>query len=189
MNLKSGDTMTRRARLLLMAALGLITTLPAWGHGVELFATVEGTAIHGMLKYPDGTPIADAPVLAYGPDNVVLGETRTDATGRFELPVRQRCDYRLVGDAGEGHLGAYTVKAEELPLSLGKLDGGAEAAPADLDTRIEMAVARQIGPLREQLFGYEKQVRLRDMVGGVGYVFGVAGVIVLLKHRKSRPGG
>jgi nickel transport protein len=109
-----------------------------------------------------------------------------------------------VGDAGQGHRGLFTVAEEELPESIpapGELApvvpatdvdthpasvAEAQALPADFDTRVEAAVARQLRPLREQLNGYETTIRIRDVMGGIGYLFGLAGLIALLKTRKSR---
>ncbi|MEJ2456241.1 MAG: hypothetical protein P8103_19125 [Candidatus Thiodiazotropha sp.] len=44
------------------------------------------------------------------------------------------------------------------------------------EAALERAVARQIRPLREALQGYEEQVRLRDIIGGIGYIVGLAGL-------------
>jgi len=44
-----------------------------------------------------------------------------------------------------------------------------------LSARIE-ALQSQVGALRQQLDDHEKAVRLRDLVGGIGYILGLAGV-------------
>jgi nickel transport protein len=46
----------------------------------------------------------------------------------------------------------------------------------DLEMAIARAVARQIQPLREELIAAEDRVRLRDILGGVGYILGLTGV-------------
>ena len=54
---------------------------------------------------------------------------------------------------------------------------------------IERAVARQIGPVREQLVSYEDEVRWRDVLGGLGYILGITGLAVWLRSgRDRRPG-
>lgn len=167
-----------------------LTAAPVWAHGVDLFARVEGTNIIGSLLYPDGTPIAGAPVRAFAPAGELLAETATDDAGHFSLPITSSTDHRIVGDAGEGHRAEYTVRASELPENLtpeGAANAPEGAVVSDLDARIERAVARQVAPLREQLFGYERAVRMRDIAGGIGYVFGLAGIVVLLKYRAPRP--
>lgn len=188
----------------LLVTLCLMLHAPlAWTHGINLFATVEGTSIQGTLLYADGTPAVSAPVMAYAPDGEVIAEATTDNTGRFVFEARVRVRHRLVGDAGQGHRGLFTIAAEDLPASLPEPGAPvseplaepspietptveAGALPNDLDARLEAAVARQLRPLREQLDGYENSIRVRDVMGGIGYLFGLAGLIVLLKHRKAR---
>jgi len=173
-------------------------------HGINLFATVEGASIQGTLHYADGTPAANAPVIAFAPDGAIIAEATTDETGRFTFQARVRCRHRLVGDAGQGHRGLFTIAEEDLPDSLPapgesapvvpatEVDtppasvAEAQALPSDFDARVEAAVARQLRPLREQLNGYETAIRSRDVMGGIGYLFGLAGLIALLKTRKSR---
>ena len=172
-------------------------------HGINLFATVEGTSIQGTLHYADGTPAANAPVIAFAPDGSKIAEGTTDATGRFTFQAQVRCRHRLVGDAGQGHRGLFTIAETDLPNSLPAPGEEApvepvpevetppatvsstQALPNDFDARVEAAVARQLRPLREQLNGYETAIRMRDVIGGIGYLFGLFGIIVLLKHRNT----
>ena len=198
---------TNPVRRLILAMLCLSAVAPfAWAHGINLFATVEGATIEGTLIYVDGTPAAGATVTAFAPDGASIGEAITDATGRFAFQARFRCRHRLVGDVGQGHRGLFTVPEEDLPDSL-PVPGapvsvqaapaveapsvapspGADAMPDDFDQRLEAAVARQLRPLREQINRYETAIRIRDVMGGIGYLFGLAGMIALLKYRKSRP--
>jgi nickel transport protein len=51
---------------------------------------------------------------------------------------------------------------------------------------IERAVARQVGPLREQLAGYEDTVRRHDVLGGLGYILGITGIACYLIARHNR---
>jgi nickel transport protein len=50
---------------------------------------------------------------------------------------------------------------------------------------IEVAVARQIRPLREELLATRDALRLTDILGGVGYIFGLAGVALWWHARRS----
>lgn len=201
--------MTRnRASILILIAIGLIATAPrARAHGINLFATVQGTTIEGTLVYADGTPAPGATITAFAPDGSSIGEATTDQTGRFTFQARYRCRHRLVGDVGQGHRGLFTIPEDELPDSLpapGSAPSSevksvgdtrthtssAEELPVaeDFDARVEAAVARQLRPLREQLNRYETSIRIRDVMGGIGYLFGLAGMLALLKTRKNRPG-
>ena len=188
---------------LLIAALLLAIAPLGHAHGINLFATVEGATIQGTLRYADGSPATTAPVTAFAPDGSKIAEAVTDETGRFSLQARVRCRYRLVGDAGQGHRGLFTIAEKELPESLPApgeeapsaptpavdtppaSSAGLQTLPADFDERVGAAVARQVSSLREQLDGYENRIRIRDVMGGIGYLFGLFGIIVLLKHRNT----
>lgn len=41
---------------------------------------------------------------------------------------------------------------------------------------IRESVAREVNPLREQLDAFQEQVGWRDVVSGLGYIFGLCGV-------------
>lgn len=201
--------MTAHLKLIPVAIALMLYSPMGWAHGINLFATVEGTSIQGTLLYADGTPAAKAPVIAYAPDGDVLAEATTDDSGRFVFEAQVRVRHRLVGDAGQGHRGLFTIAEEDLPTSLPApgapvpesaavdepnqdtvaVPVEAGALPADFDARIEAAVARQLRPLREQIDAYENKIRVRDVMGGIGYLFGLFGLIVLLKHRNARRAG
>jgi nickel transport protein len=46
-------------------------------------------------------------------------------------------------------------------------------------------VSRQIHPVREQIDRYEATVRWRDVLGGIGYILGLAGLAALILSRRS----
>ena len=60
--------------------------------------------------------------------------------------------------------------------------GGAAAAncatldPAALRAVVRESVAREVNPLREQLDAFQESVGWRDVVSGIGYIFGLCGV-------------
>ena len=169
----------------------------AWGHGVDLFARVEGTQLVGKVTFADGIPVKNAPVRAFAPDGSTMEEATTDESGAFTMPIRFNSRYRLVCEAGQGHRGLYTVPASEITetavtrgddeASISPSQGGGAAiSTGGIDpVQLEALLARQLGPLRDQLHGYETQVRLRDVFGGIGYVFGLVGLYILVKKRKS----
>jgi len=51
---------------------------------------------------------------------------------------------------------------------------------------IEQAVSRQVRPLREALEAYEEKVRLRDVLGGIGYILGIMGITFYFLGRRRR---
>ena len=53
-----------------------------------------------------------------------------------------------------------------------------------LETAIESAVARQVRPLREMLTAAQDAYRLRDILGGIGYIVGLAGLALWWQSRR-----
>ena len=56
----------------------------------------------------------------------------------------------------------------------------------ELEAYLDMAIAKQLRPLREQLDRYEEKVRLHDILGGIGYIVGLMGLGYFLSARKTR---
>jgi nickel transport protein len=48
------------------------------------------------------------------------------------------------------------------------------------------ALGRQIRGLREQMEGYEEKTRFRDVLGGIGYIVGVAGIAFYFLGRRQQ---
>jgi nickel transport protein len=205
---------TRKAlRIGLLAVLfcGLLPAASALGHVVNVYAWVEGRQICGEVYFAGRTPAQGVMVRAFDPEGRELAEVTTDSEGEFGFEARFRCDYRLLAEAGEGHAGEYTVPAEELPDDLPLPDGSMQdeapreespplAAPGESDTpdvpdntelrrMIERAVGEEVAPLRKELHRMETTLRVRDVVGGVGYIFGIMGLLsYYLATRRRGPG-
>jgi nickel transport protein len=181
--------------LALSVALG--AAAPALAHKVVVFATVDGQTIRGEAYFRGGDPVRSATVSVVGPDRAPLGETTTDDEGKFTFPIRSHLAHTLIVDAGEGHAGEYTVSADELPGDLPdapSVSGPAVPEPtipaelaletATASTRIHEetleaevnALAGQVAALRKDLDQYKNQLRLQDLLGGVGYILGLMGL-------------
>lgn len=195
----------------LLAVFGQTTAASA--HKLFVFAAVRGDVIEGEVYYHGGDSAGNVKVSVFDPGGKLLGETTTDPEGKFEFQPRLCCDHRLIADAGLGHAAEYTVEAGELPAALGPPSArtpgdsppdspqGAEplspAAPArhahgspalanaDLAAQTE-ALSRQIAALRQDLDRWKAQLRLQDILGGIGYILGVMGLIFFLGGKRKR---
>ena len=159
---------------------------------MDVFASAEGKTIHGKANYHDGTPAKNCVVKAFDPAGKEIGRTKTDDEGKFTLEASFHCDHLLLVDAGDGHGGQYTIKAAELPEDLPPRSPGnvdhvevkQNEANHDHDTLEEVdhneahfkAIHAEIVRLQEQLSKYEQRRRFRDLVGGIGFILGLAGI-------------
>ena len=185
-------------------ALAMVFASPAYAHKLKVFATAVGAEIEGSVYFVGSGPAPGAKVSVDIGDGSPLTPLLTDADGKFRFTVVRRADHVISVDTGDGHSAQTIVAADDLPSSLpsstsaGTAAATLAAAPAPraamvatatdeatLENLITKAVAQQIRPLREQLNAYEDQVRLRDIVGGIGYIVGLAGLAMWLRRRQQ----
>jgi nickel transport protein len=117
----------------------------------------------------------------------------TDDQGQFAFHATRHMDHAISVDSGDGHAASFIITAAELPASLpGTVVTEAaiptpvppaEAIPGDLHSAIDQSIARQIRPLREQLDAYQQKLWWHDVIGGLGYIIGVAGFAYGWAHR------
>lgn len=135
-------------------------------HGLHLFAQFDGQQISGKAYYSDQTPAAETYVEAVreGEEEPIV-YSKTDKQGNFVLPTTEKPPLKVVLFGMEGHRAEVELKAEIAPLTSGNA--------ADLQ-----ALRMDIDQLKNKLYW-------RDIIGGVGYIFGLFGLIALYKNRKT----
>ena len=142
--------------------------------------------------------------------------TDEKGTFRFQIPEQARRDHlnlQLIVNAGEGHRGEWALAADEyLPASdlasdpegvthagektvennMPKTPVSAVEQPIIMDETllrrvVEEAVEKKLGPVKHMLAAAMDQgPRLQDILGGIGYLIGLAGIIAYFKSRSSR---
>ncbi|OQW92075.1 MAG: hypothetical protein BWK79_15470 [Beggiatoa sp. IS2] len=174
-----------------------------YAHTIKIFAMAEGDKINGYVYFPGGGRVQQAQINIQSLAQASFDKITTDLQGEFSYQVRYRTDYLLAVKTDDGHRAEYTIKAEELSENLptvqnGKLEKSNELYPVksmesvnlatlsttELTNLIEKTVSQQLRPLREQLEQYEAKVRLHDILGGVGYIFGVMGLLFYFGMKK-----
>jgi nickel transport protein len=169
----------------------------AWAHTLNVFAHVEGRQIRGNAYFPGNVPAREVQVTAVAPDGRTLGRTKTDQEGDFALDIRERCDTKIVAASEDGHGAEFTVHAAEMPQDLpaaAPSDGSPVGPPGQPAVRPAgppaipgqdvlgeiQALRAQVIELRGQVYDYEQRLRFRDVLGGLGYILGLAGVACYL---------
>lgn len=190
----------------LVVAFVLLCPASAFAHKLYVFAQVDGTTIRGRAYFPGDVPAQKSDVIARDAAGRELGRTTTDDEGKFTFAARERVDYHLVAETPDGHGGQYIVHAEELsdnlPSKVSLTDSGSQSVsqPTDhagtaaaspgkenepLAVEVQLAELRkQIQALRQQVFDSDERLRFRDILGGVGFILGLAGVAFYMKARR-----
>ncbi|MCC6489896.1 MAG: hypothetical protein IT364_20570 [Candidatus Hydrogenedentes bacterium] len=188
------------SRSVVTLVFALLLAGVSYAHGLNLFAAPEGDAVKGSVYFASG-PAKNITVKVLGPDDALLGETVSGEDGAFLWTPPQRCDLRFVAETVDGHRAEFVVGASELSESLpeevpvvakpapaaAQAPLPTDAAPKEIDLQqlIESAVSREVQPLRSQIDALEHATRLRDVLGGIGYIVGVAGLLAWFKGRAA----
>jgi nickel transport protein len=164
----------------------LIASAPVAAHGLEVSAFVEGDRIEGTVRGSDGGPVAGAHIRVMSPARRVLAELESDAAGGFVYLPAAPADLVIRAETLDGHAAEWTLTEAEFA-------GASPARPGlvpdpDLEFMVEQAVARQVKPLREQLTAHQERIRLQDLLGGIGYILGLAGLALWWRSRGGSGG-
>ncbi len=189
-----GEGVRATLSVLLILAFGLPTT--AYAHKLHVFAHVEGNSILGNAYFPGGTAAQNVPVIARDATAKELARTITNEKGDFTLTAQVRIDHHLSVETPDGHRAECTVRAAELPPSVPASEAASnlQTGPSiaiDSETKlpsateIELAAIKvQVIELRLQIDRYEAQTRFRDILGGIGFILGLAGIGFYVKAVK-----
>lgn len=187
-----------RQCLRLIGVAGLIGLLlpaqPAFAHRFKCFASAEGQTISGYCWMAGGVRPKDVPLLVHGPQGETVLKTATGQDGTFTFTAKHRMDHHIIAET-MGHRAEWVIKAAELPAALpaGSATVADAAAPAPAapamatEAMIEAAVARQISPLREELASFQDEVRIKDILGGLGWIVGLFGLAAWWHMHLRRP--
>lgn len=165
--------------------------LPAEAHRLKLFAQVTGDSISGYGFYIGGGRPQGTDLIVSTPDGKEVSRLKTGADGSFSYTPPSPGTYHLVLSGGDGHIATVDISTGGAPAAKPavavKPDAPA-ALPADLDARIatavDAAVARQITPLLEAYDAADGKVRFNDLIGGIGWIVGMAGLWAWFRSKR-----
>jgi nickel transport protein len=191
----------------------LLSAAPALAHKLNVFAAAEGARIEGSAYFAGGGKATGARILVTDAAGAVLAELEPAADGSFSYRASAPVEHRIIAETGDGHRAEWRVAAEELAGGFHSLSMDAQQAPVgrgeaetteattgpgdgeapvsqsevlapEIAAAIERAVARQVRPLREELLATRDALRLQDILGGIGYIFGLAGLAFWWRSRQ-----
>ena len=196
----------RKASFLIAAIWFLGIGAPAaYAHKLKVFATAVGADISGYAYFVPGGRAQEAGVIVKRADGSVADNLRTNENGEFSFTATSATDHAILVDAGDGHEASYTLHAAEIAIGAETATGAPVATSAqaaqsvpfptaspsagnvDIASIVEQAVARQLRPLREQIDAWQEKIWFHDVLGGLGYIIGIAGLFYgLTGTRRAR---
>jgi len=200
------DNLARRAfncyKLLIsfvfLSLLLLMTASVVFAHKVNIFAYVEGNTVYTESYFSDGTKVKHGVVEVYDSQGTKLLEGKTDENGEFNFKPPKKDDLKIVLLASMGHKNTYTLSADELPDIIAaqkpekaepKESKVKEVAPVDLDQIkriIDTSLDEKLKPIMRQLTkAQQREVSFTEVIGGIGYIFGIMGIILYFVSKKG----
>jgi nickel transport protein len=183
------------ATIFLLSCLMVST---CFGHKITVFGYVDGDMIKTESTFSGGRVARNCKLsMARGSDTVLIGETNDK--GMLDFPVPQeREGFDLIVVCGDGHRGTWRIESEEfldlpdsspkaIPAQSVESVSGTRVTQTDTDLRqmFRQELAAELSPIKRQLAELRKDsVSLADIMGGLGYILGLAGLASYMRYRK-----
>lgn len=184
-----------------MAAM-LCMAAAAEAHKVNVFAYVDGNTVVTDSGYSRSKRVHDGIIEVYdAATGKLLLSGQTDTNGKFDFQIPEearagRMDLRLLLKAGTGHQAEWVVKYNEYGAAKGPFAAPAEEeehthvavakAPTAEAADVEAIVRRELEPIKRMLADMNQAgPSTTEIIGGIGYIFGLFGVAAYFKSRKK----
>ena len=173
------------------------SNIPALAHKVMIFAWVEGSTVFTESKFSGGKKAINAPVVIFDKDGKKLLEGKTDNKGEFSFKVPKLTDLRIVLNAAMGHKAEWTVPESEIREAGNILEKKSAVEPSgpttvglskeEVKKIVEDSLDKKLRPIvRMMTESKNNEPSITEIIGGVGYIFGLMGVAIYFKNRKKK---
>jgi len=196
--MKKGHNIRFSFIILFLTAIILIGShVPALAHKVMIFAWVEGDTVFTESKFSGGKKVLHAPVIIFDKDGKKLLEGKTDNKGEFSFKIPKLSDLRIVLNAAMGHKAEWTVPESELreagaivekksaPVPSGPIAVG--LSKEEVQKIVEDSLDKKLRPIvRMMTESKNTKPSLTEIIGGIGYIFGLMGIALYFKNRSKK---
>lgn len=183
----------------LVFVLFLALASTAFSHKVYLFAWIEGDTVYTESYSSGKKKVRGGLVKVFDPAGRKLLEGKTDEKGKYSFKIPRNTDLRIVLETAMGHKAEFLLKADDvsgIEKSQATTSNRKSEVPSSsvvkvdieqvkllmeetLDSRLR-PILRTLAKIQE-----ERGPGLTEIIGGIGYIFGIMGLILYLKGRKK----
>jgi nickel transport protein len=183
--------------LFLTAIILICSNGPALAHKVMIFAWVEGDTVFTESKFSGGKKVIHAPVVIFDKDGKKLLEGKTDNKGEFSFKIPKVTDLKIVLNAAMGHKAEWMIPESEIreagPIvekkSAAEPSGAISVGLSKEEVRkiVEDSLDKKLRPIvRMMTESKNTKPSLTEIIGGIGYIFGLMGVALYFKNRSKK---
>jgi len=201
-------------QLALPVALILITSLQSYAHKIRVFAWEDGGIIKTEVKFSGGRVAKNAIItVTSNQSQQELLTGATDNQGEFSFPIPQmakdnKYDLKIIADSGDGHKNSWLLNAQDylqLPDNIKQSPPATQPPPLQqkiqsaqvypthamneeqLKQIINSALDNKLAPIKRSLARQQDQKpSLQDILGGIGYILGLAGIAAYYKSKRRQ---
>lgn len=195
-------TMTKA--LFLSFFIIVIASGDSLAHRLNVFAWVEGGQVVARCNFGSKRPAVNAEVKAYtGGGNDLLAQGQTNELGEFAFPLPANIaeGIKIEASAGQGHKGEWILDAPK-PSPAATVESEASAPPLTRTPRsnptsspaasitreeLESILSRSLAPLHREIAELRQgKPGAAEIVGGVGWLIGLAGICFYFMARTKK---
>jgi nickel transport protein len=170
---------------------------PALAHKVIIFAWVEGDTVFTESKFSGGKRAINAPIEIFDKDGKKLLEGKTDNKGEFSFKIPKVTDLRIVLNAAMGHKAEWTISESEIREANPAVEKESASEPSgpisvglskeEVQKIVEDSLDKKLRPIvRMMTESKDTKPSFTEIIGGIGYIFGLMGVALYFKNRNKK---
>jgi len=190
---------------ILAALLSILAPVEASSHKLRVFAWVSGDTVSLESALSGGRQLVNGNVMVKNSaTNAIITQGVTNSKGVFSFPLPQSLqknpvDIRIIVSTDDGHRAEWLLKHDEYGMSqaaeptLTEQPKPTDQPPSDkraetfsaeeLKEVMDELLEKKLAPIRRQLaLASEEKMSFRDIIGGIGYLIGLAGLAAWLKR-------
>lgn len=201
--------------ILFVCFFATLFPMSANAHKIRIFAWPEGKIIHGETAFSGDKGCQHVQISVLDEEShAILLSTQTDEQGKFnfsvpEQAIRNKTDLIIVVNSEDGHRAEWSMSADEYlqpktenefasndATTANDRSGGSPALhlrpnssqfdEEKLRRIIGEELEKKLAPLKYEIVRTEDKPDLRDIIGGIGYIIGLAGILAWIKSRSRQ---
>ncbi|MCA9412878.1 MAG: hypothetical protein KC931_17005 [Candidatus Omnitrophica bacterium] len=192
---------------LLLLSLG---TPPLYAHRMNIFTYTEGNEIHVESYFNRGSNCMGCLVEVTDSAGQVVASGTTTEEGKWSFVPPKEEGLTVSVTASEGHRAEYTLTEADYPQSMNLSTLSEETSKVadssvvrtlaesktpnvtvtdqeELEAIVDRVVEKRLAPIREELRRMQvDEPGFQEIVGGIGYLFGLCGVAMYFMARSKK---
>ena len=193
----------KKQNILPILILFILSSTICWAHRVDVFCYVEGKTIKCSAKFSTGEPVVEGTFKVYAKDKLIY-QGKGDRKGNFifhipEELLKNPVDIKVVCRACMGHKNFWIVKKDEYSFEKEEsevedtmgvdedVEGEVEPSSVDykkLEKIFKKVLGEELSPIKRDIAELSRpKIGFRDILSGIGYIFGLMGIILYFKSK------